>query len=99
MIRWYESLKCNTTLTQKTLMCKDRTYQANTVVCNAAEMKVMAAPTNPKLPAKHLSSAMHNNPNGAAVVGLANSSLTTGNAINNFPIRQLANTNEIVPHK
>ena len=70
-----------------------------TDVCNADKMKVIAVPTYPKLPAKHLSNAMHRRPNGAAVVGFASSSLTTGKAIKSFPIRQLASTNEIVLHR
>jgi hypothetical protein len=70
-----------------------------TVVCNADDIKVIAAPTYPKLPAKTLSNAMHRRPNGAAVVGFASSSLTTGKAIKIFPIRQLASTNENVLHR
>lgn len=70
-----------------------------TVVCNADDMKVIAIPKKPKFPAKHLSSAMHRSPNGAAVVGFASSSLTTGKAIKIFPIRQLVSTNEIVLHR
>ena len=78
---------------------KWHTYQIATVVCNAAERKVMTAPAAPKFPAKHLSNAMHKRPKGAAVVGFASSSLTTGKAIKIFPIKQLASTNEIVLHK
>ena len=70
-----------------------------TVVCNADDIKVIAIPKKPKFPAKHLSRAMHNSPNGAAVVGFASSSLTTGKAIKIFPIRQLVSTNEIVLHR
>ena len=70
-----------------------------TVVCNADDINVIAFPKSPKFPAKHLSRAMHNRPNGAAVVGFASSSLTTGNAIKIFPIKKLASTNEIALHR
>ena len=70
-----------------------------TTVWAADERNVTACPKIPKFPAKHLSSAMHNRPIGAAVVGFASSSLTTGNAIKTFPTRQLANTNEIELHR
>mmetsp|Transcript_35441 Transcript_35441/g.72451 ORF Transcript_35441/g.72451 Transcript_35441/m.72451 type:complete len:125 (-) Transcript_35441:2368-2742(-) len=73
--------------------------QIATVVCKADDINNIAVPKNPKFPAKHLSSAMHNSPSGAAVVGFASSSLTTGNAINSFPIRQEASANEIALHR
>jgi hypothetical protein len=53
----------------------------------------------PKFPAKTFSKAMHSNPSGAAVVGLANSSLTTGNAMMILPTRKLLNMNAIVLHR
>ena len=44
------------------------------------------------MPAKTFSNAMHRRPSGAAVVGLASSSLTTGKAIAIFPTRKLLST-------
>ena len=75
------------------------TYQSATAVCRPDAMNVMAFPVYPKLPAKTFSNAMHKRPSGAAVVGLANSSLTTGKAIMILPTRKLANMNAIVLHR
>ena len=46
-------------------------------------------PNRAQLPPNTFSTAMHNSPIGAAVVGLANSSLTTGDAIIIFPNKKL----------
>ena len=71
-------------------------YQHPTAVCNAEAANVIPSPMEPKFPAKIFSNAMHSNPNGAAVVGLDSSSLTTGNAIMILPTRKLLNMNAIV---
>jgi hypothetical protein len=42
---------------------------------------------------------MQSKPNGATVVGLANSSLTTGKAIRILPNKRLHNMKDIVLHK
>jgi hypothetical protein len=55
-------------------------------------------PTEPKFPPKIFSNAMQSRPNGAAVVGLANSSLTTGKAIRILPNKRLHNMKDIVLH-
>ena len=75
------------------------TYQKVTAVCSPDAMNMMAFPVYPKLQAKTFSNAMHKRPSGAAVVGLANSSLTTGKAIMILPTRKLANMNAIVLHR
>ena len=63
-------------------------YQMATTVCNAEAPKVKLIPTTPKFPPNVFSIAIHSKPNGAAVVGFASSSLTTGKAIIIFPIRR-----------
>jgi hypothetical protein len=74
------------------------THQQATTVCSAVAKNVIPMPIEPKFPPNTFSIAMQSRPNGAAVVGLANSSLTTGNAIIIFPKRRLLNMNDIVLH-
>ena len=74
----------------------EASYQHPTAVCSADATSVITSPMYPKFPAKTFSKAMHSNPSGAAVVGLANSSLTTGNAMMILPTRKLLNMNAIV---
>ena len=73
--------------------------QMATIVCNADAPNTKLIPTTPKFPPNIFSKAIHSSPKGAAVVGFASSSLTTGNAIIILPIRDTASTNDIVLHR
>ena len=72
------------------------TYHIATAACNPLATYVTVLPTIPKLPANTFSSAIISRPSGAAVVGFASSSRTTGKAINVFPTRKLLKTKATV---